>query len=48
MEGSPDLSRYLVKLESFGNKFEYYFLAKNLEVKFFFYINQTDSLYTLG
>ncbi|KAJ0245255.1 Polyketide_cyc domain-containing protein [Hirschfeldia incana] len=31
VEGSPDLSRYLVKLESFGNKFEYYFLAKNLE-----------------
>ncbi|KAL0800621.1 hypothetical protein Bca101_055796 [Brassica carinata] len=31
VEGSPDLLRYLVKLESFGKKFEYYFLAKNLE-----------------
>ncbi|KAF2547354.1 hypothetical protein F2Q70_00019203 [Brassica cretica] len=31
VEGSPDLSRYLVKFESFGKKFEYYFLAKNLE-----------------
>ena len=43
MEGSPDLSRYLVKFESFGKKFEYYFLAKNLEVKVF-YMNQTDYL----
>ncbi|EOA37551.1 hypothetical protein CARUB_v10011810mg [Capsella rubella] len=31
MEGSPDLSRYLVKLESFGQNIEYYFLAKNLQ-----------------
>ncbi|KAL9304772.1 putative coenzyme Q-binding protein COQ10, START [Arabidopsis thaliana] len=28
MEGSPDLSRYLVKLESFGQNIEYHFLAK--------------------
>jgi uncharacterized membrane protein len=31
MEGSPDLSRYLVKLESFGQNIEYHFLAKNLQ-----------------
>ncbi|KAL1221542.1 hypothetical protein V5N11_025389 [Cardamine amara subsp. amara] len=31
MEGSPDLSRYLVKLESFGQNVEYHFLAKNLQ-----------------
>jgi len=37
MEGSPDLSRYLVKLESFGQNIEYHFLAKNLQVKFLLY-----------
>ncbi|VVA89727.1 unnamed protein product [Arabis nemorensis] len=31
MEGSPDLSKYLVKLESFGQNIEYHFLAKNLQ-----------------
>ncbi|CAN8310994.1 unnamed protein product [Cochlearia groenlandica] len=31
VEGSPDLSRYLVKLEPFGRNIEYHFLAKNLQ-----------------
>ncbi|CAH2039125.1 unnamed protein product [Thlaspi arvense] len=31
VEGSPDLSRYLVKFESFGKNIEYHFLAKNLQ-----------------
>uniref|UniRef100_A0A1J3CH10 Putative 17.2 kDa protein in melC2-rnhH intergenic region n=1 Tax=Noccaea caerulescens TaxID=107243 RepID=A0A1J3CH10_NOCCA len=31
VEGSPDLSRYLVKLERFGQNVEYHFLAKNLQ-----------------
>ncbi|XP_010474664.1 PREDICTED: uncharacterized protein LOC104754222 [Camelina sativa] len=31
MEGRPELSRYLVKLESFGQNIEYHFLAKNLQ-----------------
>ncbi|XP_018509764.1 uncharacterized protein LOC103843749 isoform X3 [Brassica rapa] len=31
VEGSPDLSRYLVKFNSFGQNVEYHFLAKNLQ-----------------
>ncbi|CAH8356951.1 unnamed protein product [Eruca vesicaria subsp. sativa] len=31
VEGSPDLSRYLVKFDSFGKNMEYHFLAKNLQ-----------------
>ncbi|XP_010480988.1 PREDICTED: uncharacterized protein LOC104759799 [Camelina sativa] len=31
MEDRPELSRYLVKLESFGQNIEYHFLAKNLQ-----------------